>query len=95
MSFAIKPDAFEPAEKVYSSEEMYRMGLEASTPGLGEEQDLVAAHKWFNLAALEGNELAREYRQQLTAEMASRDVAEAQRQARQFLVARRTLSAAL
>lgn len=94
MSFAIKPDAFEAVEQIFTAEEMYRLGLEASTPG-ADVQDLVAAHKWFNLAALEGNELAKEYRQQLTLEMSTRDIAEAQRQARQYLTTRRNLMAAI
>ncbi|MGV6819936.1 MAG: hypothetical protein ACWA5T_05495 [Parvularcula sp.] len=95
MSFAIKPDAFEAVEKIYSADELYRKGLEASTPGLSDEQNLVEAHKWFNLAALEGNDLAREYRQQLTEQMSPREVAEAQRQARQYLAQRRAHISAL
>lgn len=95
MSFAIKPDAFADAEKIFSSEDMYRLGLEASTPSEGQELDRIAAHKWFNLAALEGNELAREYRQQLTMEMSQREVAEAQRQARQYLASNRPVLAAI
>ena len=78
------------AEKIFSADEMYRMGIEASTPGLGTETDLVTAHKWFNLAALEGNEMAKEYRKQLTLEMSSQDVAEAQRMAREWLDTRRS-----
>ena len=89
MSFEIKPDALHGAEKILSSDEMYRMGIEASTPGLGTTKDLILAHQWFNLAALEGNDLAREYRQQLTLEMSTREVAEAQRRARQWLASRR------
>lgn len=85
MSIEIDRSQFVGAEKIFSADEMYRMGIEASTPGLGTDTDLITAHKWFNLAALKGNELAKEYRQQLTLEMSSHEVAEAQRQAREWL----------
>ncbi|HRX37092.1 MAG TPA: hypothetical protein P5337_11900 [Aestuariivirga sp.] len=49
------------------------------------EQDYVTAHKWFNLAAMKGNEAAREYRRELALEMSPADVAEAQRQARAWM----------
>ena len=45
----------------------------------------MTAHKWFNLAALKGSEDARHYRRQLAEEMSPEQVAEAQRQARQWL----------
>jgi TPR repeat protein len=73
------------AERIPSADDMYRMGIEASTGVEGGGIDLVAAHKWFNLAALHGNEDAVFYRKQLTAEMCSRDVASAQREAREWL----------
>ena len=47
--------------------------------------DLVNAHKWFNLAALRGNEEARRYRQELAREMTKSQIAQAQRQAREWL----------
>ena len=76
------------ALRIETAEEMYRLGLEASTPGLG-TACLVTAHKWFNLAAQAGSEDARAYRQQLTFEMSPREVAEAQRQAREWMRARK------
>ena len=57
---------------------MYCLGREV-------DQDYVTAHKWFNLAALKGNEAAMEYRRELAMEMSSAQVAEAQRQARNWL----------
>lgn len=48
-------------------------------------QDYVTAHKWFNLAALKGNDEARLYRRELSLEMSPSQVAEAQRQARAWL----------
>ncbi len=49
-------------------------------------QDYVTAHKWFNLAAMKGNESAREYRRELALEMSPAQVAEAQRQARAWMM---------
>ncbi|MEM6650158.1 MAG: hypothetical protein AAF603_07910 [Pseudomonadota bacterium] len=91
MSVEVIHTSLEGAEKIFSSDEMYRLGIEASIPGADEKADLITAHKWFNLAALQGNELAKEYRQQLTLEMSPREIAEAQRQARQWLASRKPI----
>lgn len=47
--------------------------------------DLVSAHKWFNLAALRGNEDAKRYRMEIARELSKTEIAEAQRQAREWL----------
>jgi TPR repeat protein len=47
--------------------------------------DLVTAHKWFNLAALRGNEEAKRYRMEIAREMSKAEIAEAQRRAREWL----------
>jgi uncharacterized protein len=47
--------------------------------------DRVAAHKWFNLAALRGNGEAARLRRELAQEMTEDDIAEAQRAARRWL----------
>ena len=47
--------------------------------------DLISAHKWFNLAALGGNAEAKGYRMEIAREMSKREIAEAQRQAREWL----------
>lgn len=47
--------------------------------------DLVQAHKWFNLAALRGNDEAKRYRLEVSSEMSKVEIAEAQRQAREWL----------
>ena len=54
---------------------------------LGREvpKDLIAAHKWFNLAAMSGNDAARHYRLEIAREMTPPDIAEAQRRARDWL----------
>jgi uncharacterized protein len=53
--------------------------------GHGVEQNNIAAHKWFNIAAIKGSEKAKSYRLELSQEMTASEIAEAQRQARQFL----------
>lgn len=63
---------------------LYDLGLIYST-GRGVEVDLVTAHKWFNLAAVRGSEPARHSRAELALEMDATQVAEAQRQAREWL----------
>jgi uncharacterized protein len=47
--------------------------------------DLVQAHKWFNLAAVRGSQEAKNYRKEISDEMSKDQVAEAQRQAREWL----------
>ena len=77
------------AEVVLSGEDMYRLGLEASTGNDDGAFDLVTAHKWFNLAAMQGNLEARAYRAELSKEMTTEEIAEAQRQARAYLATHR------
>jgi TPR repeat protein len=66
-------------------EALYNLGLAYST-GQGVGVDYVAAHKWFNLAAMKGVNEARTWRAQLSREMSSGQIAEAQRQAREWLL---------
>ncbi|WP_397417268.1 sel1 repeat family protein [Phenylobacterium sp.] len=80
MSFDLplpKPDA--------TGDELFRLGLLYSTGQGGAPLDYVSAHMLFNLAAMRGSAEARLYRKELAGEMGSDDVAEAQRQARQWL----------
>lgn len=91
MTMTVGADALDYVEPILSGEEMYRLGLEASTGGDSGEFDLITAHKWFNLAAMQGNLEARAYRAELAKEMAPEDIAEAQRQAREYLAAHRAV----
>lgn len=63
---------------------LYDLGLLYST-GQGVELDLVQAHKFFNLAAVKGVERAVVDRAEIADELGSTEVAEAQRQAREWL----------
>lgn len=47
--------------------------------------DLVEAHKWFNLAAMRGNDEAKHYRLELSREMSKSDIGRAQKRAREWL----------
>lgn len=47
--------------------------------------DLVQAHKWFNLAALKGNDEAKRYRQEIACELSRAEIARAQKLAREWL----------
>jgi TPR repeat protein len=68
-----------------SGDELFRMGLLYSTGQGGAPLDYVSAHMLFNLAAMRGSIEAKIYRKELSQEMASGDVAEAQRAAREWL----------
>jgi hypothetical protein len=68
-----------------SGDDLFRMGLLYSTGQGGAPLDYVSAHMLFNLAAMRGSLEAKVYRKELSAEMDPMDVAEAQRQARQWL----------
>lgn len=74
---------------ILSGEDLYRLGLEASVENESGRLDLIAAHKWFNLAAMLGNPEARAYRAELAREMTPDEIAEAQRLAREFLAGHR------
>src|SRR5580700_8570435 len=57
---------------------MYSVGRDAPI-------DLVAAHKWFNLAAMKGNIDAIRLRREVACQMSDVDIATAQRAARDWL----------
>ncbi len=65
----------------------YDLGVAYSTGSHGVACDLVEAHKWFNLAAARGHEEAAWCRADISDEMTAREIAEAQRRARQWLLA--------
>jgi hypothetical protein len=67
----------------------FDLGVAFSTGSDGAPVDLVEAHKWFNLAAVGGYESAAQCRADISDEMTAREIAEAQRRAREWLVAGR------
>jgi uncharacterized protein len=73
---------------------LYDLGVAYSTGSGGVDVDLIEAHKWFNLAALNGSEMAMVCRADISDDMTAREIADAQRQARAWLRATDQRSAA-
>ena len=67
-----------------SADALFELGIIYAS-GRAVPVDLVSAHKWFNLAAMKGVNEARSWRAQLSREMSAGQIAEAQRQAREWL----------
>jgi TPR repeat protein len=65
----------------------YDLGMVFSSGADGLDIDLIAAHKWFNIAAMNGSSRAQECRAEIAEDMSAREVAEAQKQARAWLQA--------
>jgi TPR repeat protein len=64
---------------------LFDLGIAYSSGSGGVDLDLIAAHKWFNLAALQGNDHAQALRAEVADEMTAREIAAAQRDARAWL----------
>ena len=75
---------YERDAKIGRADALYNLGLAYST-GHGVTQDYVAAHKWFNLAAMRGSDEAKSWRNQIAGEMNAGQIAQAQRLAREWL----------
>jgi TPR repeat protein len=71
----------------------FDLGVAFSTGSLGAYCDLIEAHKWFNLAAAKGHEDAACCRADISDELTAREIAEAQRRARQWLTEERRKAA--
>lgn len=67
-----------------SPEALFELGLACATGRIG-NPDLVAAHKWFNIAAFRGYDEARIRRAEVASEMTRDQIAAAQRAARDWL----------
>jgi TPR repeat protein len=74
----------ESAARAHGPEEFFKLGMMCST-GQSMAIDMVAAHKWFNLAALRGFRDAIRLRNEVAAEMSAAEIAGAQRAARAWL----------
>ncbi|MCM8558417.1 hypothetical protein [Sphingomicrobium sediminis] len=64
---------------------LFDLGVAYSTGRGGCAVDLVEAHKWFNLGALNGDMRSQQCRAEISVEMTAREIAEAQKSARAFL----------
>ena len=67
-----------------NAEILFELGLMYATGRDGEE-DMVAAHKWFNIAAFRGVAAAKARREEISVEMTKDQIAKAQREAREWL----------
>ncbi|MBC7987072.1 MAG: SEL1-like repeat protein [Sphingomonadaceae bacterium] len=63
----------------------YELGIAYSSGSGGVGIDLIEAHKWFNLAAVNGVGRAQQCRAEIAEEMTAREIAEAQKAARAWL----------
>jgi hypothetical protein len=73
------------AAQAGNSDALFDLAMAFSTGSHGLMVDLIEAHKWFNLAAVGGHEDAAHCRADLSEEMTAREIAEAQRRAREWL----------
>ncbi len=77
-------DTIEYAAQGGQPDALFELGL-IYCSGRDVDVNLVEAHKWFNLAAIRGNDEAKHYRLELSREMAKVDIAKAQKLAREWL----------
>jgi len=66
------------------SDVLFELGMMYAT-GRDCDVDLVAAHKWFNIAAFKGSDRAAAMRAELAATMSKLDIAKALREAREWM----------
>lgn len=72
------------AGAIAQSDILFELGLMYAT-GRDCEIDVVAAHKWFNIAAIKGAPRAAELRAELSAAMTKTEIAKALREAREWM----------
>ena len=76
--------AYAPLSAAVEGDALIQLGLQcgaaAATP-----DDRVAAHKWFNIAAIKGSARAAELRSELSAAMSKVEIARALREAREWM----------
>lgn len=70
--------------RALSPEVFFELGMMYSC-GRDVDVDLIAAHKWFNLAAMGGNEEAKTYRSEIASEMTAAQRSKALKSARKYM----------
>ncbi|TFI58174.1 sel1 repeat family protein [Sphingomonas parva] len=90
MGISYKQAQFLAASRIADAERgdvdaLFELGAIYSSGAHGTPIDLVEAHKWFNLAALQGSVEAQLCRGEVADEMTRAEIAEAQKQARAWL----------
>ena len=63
---------------------LFELGMMYAT-GRDCDVDVVAAHKWFKIAAIKGSDRAVQLRQELSSAMTKTDIAKALREAREWM----------
>lgn len=63
----------------------YDLGMVYSSGADGVDLDLIEAHKWFNIAAMAGDERAKDCRAEISEDMSAREIIAAQKAARDWL----------
>lgn len=63
----------------------FDLGIVFSSGADGVDVDMIEAHKWFNIAALSGDERAMECRAEIAEDMSAREIITAQKAARDWL----------
>lgn len=77
-------EAVEYAAQGGQHDAFFELGLGCCT-GRDGAVDLVEAHKWFNIAAMRGNDDAKRYRLELSRDMSKAEIIRAQKRAREWL----------
>ena len=83
-SYAIAYQGFSELAGKGSTQSQYFLGV-MFLKGYGVLQDFVQAHTWFNIAASRGHKKSRAHLDKITAKMSAEQVAEAQKQAREWV----------
>lgn len=65
----------------------YDLGMVYSSGSDGVDIDMIEAHKWFNIAAMSGDERAKDCRAEISEDMSAREIISAQKAARDWLQA--------
>ena len=72
------------ATNIITPEALFELGRIHSS-GRNGQVDIVAAHKWFNIAAYKGFDEAKTYRDEIASELSSAEMVQAQKAAREWL----------
>ena len=82
--FEMLEDGFGAMGATAQADILFELGMMYAT-GRDCETDVIAAHKWFNIAAIKGSLRAAELRSELSATMSKVEIATALREAREWM----------
>lgn len=77
-------EGFGAADMSAKADILFELGMMYAT-GRDCDVDIVAAHKWFNIAAIKGSSRAAELRSELSSTMSKPEIARALREAREWM----------